>query len=414
MSKQKKILIIGAGIGQVHLCELAKKRGLYVIVVTIPGDYPCVHLADKVYYIDIYDRENIVKVAQEEQIDAVISDQNDLMMPTVAYVAEQLHLPGNTLIQTKSYCNKNVYRDNCDKIGIPVPKHFAISATNTLEFLEDVTYPLIVKPEDSQSSMGISVVHNKAEYTQAIELALRNSKNSTAIVEEFFEGTEVVVEGFIYKGQYYNLGFADRKYFELKDKFIPSQTIFPSVVSEEIQQTLLKFEQQYAQLVSPAFGIVHSEYLINKSGEIRAVESAIRGGGVYISSHLIPLFTGINISEILLDCALGAFEEKRLSVFEQIAERAAAYVCFYLHEGMVSAVSGLTEIKQLDFVHKCDVNVRVGDSTKAMTFKGNRYGPIIVSGNGRMDVEKNIATIQSTLQIEVLDNNSNKCNIVWN
>ena len=61
MNMVSKVLIIGAGIGQVPLCRLIKQRGLFLIVVTIPGDYPCIALADKVYYIDIYDREEIVE-----------------------------------------------------------------------------------------------------------------------------------------------------------------------------------------------------------------------------------------------------------------------------------------------------------------------------------------------------------------
>ena len=56
MNMVSKVLIIGAGIGQVPLCRLIKQRGLFLIAVTIPGDYPCIALADKVYYIDIYDR----------------------------------------------------------------------------------------------------------------------------------------------------------------------------------------------------------------------------------------------------------------------------------------------------------------------------------------------------------------------
>ena len=35
----KKILMIGAGIGQIPLSKIIKQRGYYLIVVTIPGKY---------------------------------------------------------------------------------------------------------------------------------------------------------------------------------------------------------------------------------------------------------------------------------------------------------------------------------------------------------------------------------------
>lgn len=50
------------------------------------------------------------------------------MMPTVAYIAEKLELPGNTFAQVMSYCNKNNFRDNCDKLNIPVPKHISVNS----------------------------------------------------------------------------------------------------------------------------------------------------------------------------------------------------------------------------------------------------------------------------------------------
>lgn len=40
----KKIMILGAGIYQVPLIRTARRMGLYTIVVSIPGDYPGLHL----------------------------------------------------------------------------------------------------------------------------------------------------------------------------------------------------------------------------------------------------------------------------------------------------------------------------------------------------------------------------------
>ena len=409
----KKVLIIGAGIGQVPLCELCKKRGYYVIVATIQGPYPCIEIADKVCYVDIYDKEEIVKMATQENVDAVISDQNDLMMPTVAFVAEKLNLPGNTVEQTYSYCNKNKFRSNCDLLSIPVPQHIAVSSTEyPLDFATNVDFPWIIKPEDSQSSIGVSKVNSKDEYKKAVTLALAASKNNSAIVEEFFVGQEVVVEGFVYDGVYYNLGIADRVYFNLSEQFIPSQTIFPSVISGYLQHQLIEYEKNYASYVHPKFGIIHSEYLINtQTQQIRVVESAIRGGGVYISSHLIPLYCGININEILLDCALG-YDIPIAKILSAHGSKSSAYVCFYLAKGRVDSIKGLDIVSNLPCVKKCDVNVQVGQETCDMRYKGDRLGPILLQCDNRSKLEEEIKYIQHTLQIKV-NNNGEKFDIIW-
>lgn len=406
--------MIGAGIGQIHISSLAKERGYYLIVVTIPGNYPCIDLADKVYYVDIFNREEVLRIAKEEMIDAVISDQNDLMMPTVAYVAENLSLPGNKFSQVEAYCNKNIFRENCDKIGIPVPKHAGVSSVEVPGQFKDVPFPWMIKPEDSQSSIGVTKVNSMQEYKIAVKKALELSRNKRAIVEEFFVGDEIVVEGFIYKGEYYNLGFADRRYFDLPNIFIPSQTIFPSTVSEDIKERCVEYEHLMCKYISPSFAIVHSEYLVNKeTGEIRIVESALRGGGVYISSHLIPLSCGIDINSFLLDCALG-IEAEFKTIYKAKQEKSSAYICFYLPQGVVKSIAGIEEIRQLPCVQKCEVEVAVGQETHEMTYKGQRLGPIIISGENRENVENKILDIQSILRIEVEDKNSLKSKIVWN
>lgn len=398
----KKLMVIGAGIGQVNIIEKAKARGIWVIVVSTKGEYPGLAIADDVLYMDIYNRDAIVEYARKEKIDAITSDQNDLMMPTVAYVAEKLGLPGNTFDQAIAYSNKNIFRDNCEKLEIPIPRYTAIEDLFISDALKDIPLPWIIKPEDSQSSIGISKVDSEDELPDALQLALEKSKNRRAIVEEFFLGHEVVCEGFIYKGEYHLLAFADRRYFNLPNLFIPSQTVFPSTVKQSILDRIVEYEKLMAAHINPNFGIVHSEYLINlESEEIRVVESALRGGGVYISSHLIPLATGIDINNLLLDCALGEENDIEL-IINNRKERAAAYSSFYLPEGIITRVEGLEELKNMYFVKKIGTDgLKVGSSVSKMLHKGMRKGPILVDAESRTELERHFNYLQNTLKINV-------------
>lgn len=410
----KKLLVIGAGIGQVPIINKAKEMKVHVSVVTQPGNQPGIALADEVYYQDIYERESIVTWAQENNITAVISDQNDLMMPTVAYVAEHLSIPGNTYEQTMAYCNKNIYRDNCDRIGNPVPKHIAVDSADYDFSTFDCPLPWIVKPADSQSSVGVKKIDKIEDLKPALEFALGKSKTHSAIVEEFFFGSEVVCEGFISDGKYYLLAFADRKYFKLQDLMIPSQTCFPSRINPDLLDKIVTYEEKMASYIKPKFAIVHSEYLINeKTGEIRVVESALRGGGVYISSHLIPLATGIDINEIVLKKSLGIDVDVKAEINKGF-HKAAGYICFYLPEGRINSISGIEELNKLSFVNMiCLDEISVGQKTEKMLHKGLRKGPIIVSGDSREELEENIKKVQETLHIEVINDAGEISGIIW-
>lgn len=407
----KKVLVIGAGIGQINIVKLARSKGCHVIVVSIRGDYPCIPLADDFFECDIYDRERIVEYAIANHIDAVISDQNDLMMPTVAYVAEKLSLPGNTFEQQMSYTDKNKFRCICDKLNIPVPKHIAVNST-VMNVELKASLPWIIKPADSQSSIGITKINSLTEYSNAVELALSKSKKREAIVEEFFVGTEFVCEGFVYKGKYYNLMFGDRRYFE--ETLLPCQTLFPSnILSDTIQNQIIECETQIAAEVCPSFGIVHSEYLVNlETGEFRIIDTALRGGGVYISSHLVPLTTGIDINRILLNCALGE-EVNMEDVMTMRNDKSSAYVCFNLPEGVINSVVGIAQIKAMHNVAFFDDScIKVGLHTGKMEVKGNRKGPIIIYGHDRIELDRIIDEIKERLLIKV-SGYDGESNVLW-
>lgn len=410
----KKVLMVGAGIGQLFLARKIKEKGHYLIAVTLPGNQPVIDIADKVCYENVFNKEGVLRIAQEEKVDAVISDQNDMMMPTVAYVAERLGLPGNNTSQVNAFCNKNVFRTNCDRLGIPVPKHCSVTAVEVPKEFVGIPFPWMVKPADAQSSVGVAKVNNEEEYLEAISKALEISKTNSAILEEFFVGQEMVCEGFVYKGVYYNLGFADRKYFALNNLFIPSQTIFPSVAPKAVLDAIRKCEKKMASEIKSSFAIIHSEYLYNlETNEIRVVESALRGGGVYISSHLIPLYSGIDINDTLISAMLGE-EVKMDEVLAVRNEKSAAYLCFYLPVGEILSVSGFEDVKAMDCVEMCDVHdVVVGERTLQLTHKGQRLGPIIVKAENRIHIEEIIENIQHTIKVEVKGDDGIVRGVIW-
>ncbi len=396
----KKILLVGAGVGQLSLAQKIAKRDVELVVVCYHALEEISSLAERVYYHDLFDLEGVLEIARKERIDAVISDQHDLYIPTVAYIAEKMGIPGNTYKQVMAYCDKNSFRDTCEECGVPVPRHIKVSDGTHLA--GKLGFPVMVKPADSQSSVGISKVETESCLAQAIEVAVLNSRTKTAIVEEFFPGRELVSEGIIYRGKYYNLALADRTYFLLPDKFIPSKTLFPANVPGKILSDIIGYESKLAEKIKPSFAIVHTEWLWNeKDNKLACVESALRGGGVFISSHIIPNATGLDINDLLIDFALG----KDLIIEEFLSKRknkASGYVCFYLPKGRIKRIEGVEELRNLAGVDLVYLNnLKIGEHTAEMTHKGQRLGPIIVHAESRDSLEAKILECQKTLDIKV-------------
>lgn len=399
----KRVLLLGAGIGQLFLAKKIKQDGHYLIVIAYNYLPEVITLADKFIHHDLYDKDGVCKIASRENVDAVLSDQHDIISPLVAYVSDSLNLPGNHYEQVLSYTDKNLFRDNCDFLGIPVPRHCKLDGEiNLPDSFKCISFPWIIKPADSQSSLGVTKVCSFPEFENAARDAIHVSLTGHAIVEEFFRGKEVVVEGLIYKGEYINLGIADRLYFDLKDRFIPSQTIFPSKAPSLLQKKMIECEQKMAKHIKPYFAIVHSEYLYDEvSGEFRVVESALRGGGVFISSHLVPLYCGIDVNDLLIDASLGKSIDLK-AVRARMTFRSSAYVCFYFPEGIIESIRGIDDVDDLGFTKLFDKHGLVkGAKVGRMEHKGQRLGPILLDAESRSIIDGRIKTVQGLITAEV-------------
>lgn len=412
----KSIIILGASTLQLPLIKYIKSRGYNVIVVSIPGLYPGFSLADKCIYCDVRDVNAILNEVRNDEVIAVLTDETDIAVPAVALLNKALGLSGNDPITAEAYSNKYLMRQRCIEVGVHVPRFFRASTVSDIKSKSSqIIFPVVIKPEDSQGSRGVYMVNNVEQISEFFEKSVAFSKTKKVIVEEYFQGKEFVVEGFVQNGEYLNFGIGERKYFNLDGLFIPSQTLFPSKLSEDKQRLLLDAERKLHHYLNPSFGMIHSEYLVNEdTNDYILVETALRGGGVYISSHLVPLYCGINNYKMLLDCALGhGIDMDHIEREER--EASSGYVCFTLPEGDITSIQGVEDVKKMDSVVAFDLDgLTVGKHVEKMINKTQRLGPIIVKANNRTDLELQIIKIQETLRIEVITSKGDVQNIIWN
>lgn len=403
MKSKQKLMIMGAGKLQVPIIEQARQMGFETIVVSIPGNYPGFSVADRVYKIDVRKKEEILEIARQEEICGILTDQTDIAIPTIAYVAEQMGLPGIGYDCALRFTNKYMMRQRCEEIDIPVPKYFQVSSLEEAhEKGQKLGFPLMIKPVDSQGSRGVSKINSPEELEEKFQNAQVCSASGFIIIEEFFSGVEVAVEGFVSNFKFWNLVIGDKYYFNIPNRFVPNQTIFPSLLRKDIQKKILDINSRLIKGFGPKFGNTMSEYLANEdTGEVRLVETGIRGDGTFISSNLVPLACGINVNSLLIELASGT--KKDITIDQsKLSRRAAGYACFYLPEGVIQRIDGIKEVKNLPGVQKAYLDeLEIGMKTKGATDKTMRLGPILIYGKDRATCREIITRIQQTLVIEV-------------
>ena len=90
----KKILLLGGSAAQLVAIETAKRLGYYTVVCDYLPDNPGQHIADSFHLVSTTDKDAVLAVAREEQIDGVVAYSSDPAAPTAAYVAAKMGLVG--------------------------------------------------------------------------------------------------------------------------------------------------------------------------------------------------------------------------------------------------------------------------------------------------------------------------------
>ena len=116
-------MVIAGGEWQVPLIRTEKAMGLFVINSNLYPDSPGFRYADVGLVADVLDREKNLAFAHEYKPDGVVTDQTDISVPTVAYLCEQLGLPGIGRGPAQLFTNKFLMREFLRQRGYPAPEY---------------------------------------------------------------------------------------------------------------------------------------------------------------------------------------------------------------------------------------------------------------------------------------------------
>ncbi len=393
----KKIMILGAGVYQLPILQKAADMCEVILVAPeVSADFK--EYADRVYYLDLRQQDAILEVAQKEKIDGIITDQTDIPVRTVAYVADKMGLPGIGYDMACLFTDKGRMRQKLEELGIPVlPNKTVGTLEEAVCFFDSLESTAIIKPADNQGSRGVYKISSRMELEKYFAASLSVSPTGQVVIEKYAEGREFVVEAMSLNYEYRELILGDTIYFDIENAFAAKSRIFPSNAGEELCKKVSLLNERIIKGFGLKQGISHSEYVMD-GDEIYLIETAARGGGVFISSDLIYLGTGVNTEEFLIRVALG---ELNCMPEVQKDQCHCGYMAFYLPQGTVKSIQGIDSVINFDFVHRNILyTIHRGMKIGAIEDKTSRFS-IIVSGKNAGELEEHMEKIRETLQIEV-------------
>lgn len=376
---QKKLLVLAAGILQVPVIKKAKEMGIYVIAAD--GDPNAVGLkyADKAIVVNITSEEEVLKVAREEQIDGVIHPCSEVSMNVMGRLNDELGLSGITREQAIRATNKHLMREAFEKGNAPSPKSILTdSAEDAWEHLQnDFSTDGILKPSRNSGSRGIAKVvrdMNKADFINAYNIALNESRDKSVLIEQFIEGPEFSIEIIVWNGKVNVLTVTDKKTTGAPH-FVELGHNQPSCFSAADVETLKSAAVAGVKALGVNNCACHAEAKL-MDGKAYLMEIGARLGGDFISTELTHLSTGIDMVAAAINVALGV--EPNLNPKEEPKGVCIRYFC--PTPGKLVSISN-TEILADPRVYLWEIYHKEGDEIPKVTSSLCRSGHVIVTEN---------------------------------
>jgi biotin carboxylase len=191
-----KALILDASFAALPLIALLKRKYQTLSMGNRPSD-PGHALAHEALIEDYSNGEAVLEFCRRQKIQRLIPGVTDISYRVGAYVAENLGFAGfDPLDTTHLLFDKQAFRRYARAHGFPVPK-----MADTLEEAAALDFPVLVKPADAYSGLGLEKLEDETGLPAAIEKALQHSRKKTVIVEEFVQGSLHAHSAFIHAGQ---------------------------------------------------------------------------------------------------------------------------------------------------------------------------------------------------------------------
>lgn len=307
------VLVLGAGIYQVPLIKRIQARGMRAVVASIPGDYPGISLADEFLPVNTTDERGIVEVTRDIDAQAVITTGTDVALRSLGAAVDALGLAGPTRAMAVRATNKADMKQAFEEGGVRSAKHVkAASESDALNAWTSLhphsgSHSLMVKCPDRSGSRGISIATSPDEVLGAFHDAVDASLCGYAVIEDFVEGHEVGLDGYVNAdGQVSFLAY--------HDKIVRSNGHTDVPVGHRMDADFIQYCRtetdlaEQAQRTASAVGMrrcfFNMDVILDVENRAWVIEAGVRAGATCIP-EVIGAYYGFDYYEAMIDSALG-------------------------------------------------------------------------------------------------------------
>lgn len=307
--KQKKLMLLGGIRYLLPVIKAAHEQGYYVITADYLPDNIAHKYSDEYVNVSIIDKEAVLRVAREKDIDGIMSFGVDPGVVSASYVQEEMGLPSFGPHESVVILqNKDKFRNFLAENGFNVPWAFGFDSIEAADASKErFSYPLIVKPTDSAGSKGCTRVDCEADLYGALEYAMKFSIGGHIIVEEFIEkkGCSSDTDSYAQDGKLKFVSFSAQRFdIDAVNPYTPAAYSWPSTYTESEEEYLSAEIQRLIDLLRLRTAVFNIETRIGTNGKPYIMELTPRGGGNRLC-EMLRYATGVDLITAIVRAVVG-------------------------------------------------------------------------------------------------------------
>lgn len=369
---KEKLLVFGGGPLQLSIIGQAKAMGYETIVIDPDQNAPARNEADTFYEVTGDDFEKTLKIAQDNQVKGIVTAATDKPILMMCRIAAELGLPFPSYKSCETLLDKAKFKHFLAENDLPHAKGSEHKGQIDVSQLH-LSFPIITKPVTNSGSRGVMKCNDVQSLQSAIDETLQHTKDERFLIEDYIDGDEVSVEALVQNRKVQILQITD-KIVTLPPYNVELAHIQPSNFSY-LKKDIELLLQKIIEKIGLNDCALHPEIKI-KDNQLTIIEIGPRLGGDFITSHLVPLSTSINMEEQLIRISVG----EKIDYIMCTKASLVSYLNFPSNKKIKNLISEIELQTIFPNLVEYKLELRVGDNTPQISNSLNRYGHFILNG----------------------------------
>ena len=346
----KKLLILGANPETIPLVETANALGVKTLVTSNLPDDAAKKSAYKAFDVDGLDTPGLIALANREKVDGVLVGVADILVPVYCKVCEALNLPcyaTQDIVNVFSY--KDIFKATCERYGIHGIPDFFLDETLDPKDIARIQFPVMIKPVDGYSGLGMTVCSQPSELEAAVQKALRFSRCKRFVTEKYMQCEDVGMY-YTFKDGYCSASCIYDRYTTSEQPGLSRVCLGGTYPSKHLEEYLTRMHPNVVRMFQD-IGIRNGVLMLTgfyENGEFYVYDTGFRLQGE--APHLLmKAIHGFDQREMLIRFAMtGSEGEVDLAREDDVQLRGkwASTLWFLLRAGTVSHIQGFEDIGQ--------------------------------------------------------------------